>query len=267
MKKTNKVILVIRIISLIIIIYCVVYIVLWYLDNKQNAGILEQLTDESIVDTIIIELPKENNDQVNASNEEEKTQITTYVLDFKNLLSKNNTTVGWINVPNTSINYPVVHANDNSFYLNHSFDKSKNSAGWIFADYRNKFDGTDKNIIIYGHNRVDTSMFATLKNTQKSNWYNNPSNRYITFTTPNETIIYEVFSVYTIKSETYYLQTQFSNDKSYTDFLNTLKSRSIHDFGVNLNKDDSIITLSTCDATGKGRVILHARKKVLDSLQ
>lgn len=83
------------------------------------------------------------------------------------------------------IDYPVVQASDNSFYLTRSFDKSKNSAGWIFADYRNKLDGTDKNIILYGHNRLDNSMFATLNNTQKESWYNNPENKYITYTTPN----------------------------------------------------------------------------------
>ena len=88
----------------------------------------------------------------------------SYELDFNKLFSVNNETVGWISVPNTSINYPVAKTNDNSFYLNHSFDKSKNTAGWIFADYRNSFNGQDKNIIVYGHNRMDSSMFATLKN-------------------------------------------------------------------------------------------------------
>ena len=60
--------------------------------------------------------------------------------------------------------YPVVKGTNNSFYLNHSFDKSNNSAGWIFADYRNKFDNTDKNIVIYGHNMRDGSMFGSMLN-------------------------------------------------------------------------------------------------------
>lgn len=72
--------------------------------------------------------------------------------------------------------------------------------------------------------------------------------------------MYEVFSVYTIKAESYYLTTYFSSDANYIDFLNTLKNRSIHNFGVDLSAEDSIITLSTCDATGKSRVVLHARK-------
>ena len=60
--------------------------------------------------------------------------------------------------------YPVVKGTNNSFYLNHCFDKSNNSAGWIFADYRNKFDNTDKNIVIYGHNMRDGSMFGSMLN-------------------------------------------------------------------------------------------------------
>ena len=60
--------------------------------------------------------------------------------------------------------YPVVKGSNNSFYLNHCFDKSYNSAGWIFADYRNKFDNTDKNIVIYGHNMRDGSMFGSMLN-------------------------------------------------------------------------------------------------------
>ena len=56
------------------------------------------------------------------------------------------------------------------------------------------------------------------------------------------------------------MQTQFNNDEEYLNFLNTLKSRSVHNFGVNLNSSDKILTLSTCDSTGKSRVILHAKR-------
>ena len=54
--------------------------------------------------------------------------------------------------------------NNNDFYLKHSFDKKYNAAGWIFADYRNKLDGSDKNIVVYGHNRQNGTMFSSLRN-------------------------------------------------------------------------------------------------------
>lgn len=268
-KIINKIILIFRILSIIIIIYCLLYIFNWYLENKKNKEIFQEITSNNILDTIVIEIPETTDSTNNSTNAKptepskptQTTQVVTYTFDFKNLLSINDSTIGWIYVPGTNINYPVVQANDNDFYLKHSFNKTKNSAGWIFADYRNKLDGTDKNIIIYGHNRMDSSMFATLRNTQKQNWATNKNNHYITFSTPDgNTHIYQVFSTYTIKSETYYLTTIFQNDDTYLDFLNTLKNRSSYNFNVNLSKEDSILTLSTCDSSGKSRVIVHAKK-------
>ena len=256
-RKSSKILLFFRIISIIVIILCLIYIIHWYLENRKNANMIKDLTENAVIETIYIDV---RDPDVEEGEEPKVDQIPVYELDFEKLFAVNNNTVGWLKVPNTTIDYPVAQHTDNSFYLTHSFDKSKNSAGWIFADYRNKFDGTDKNIIIYGHNRMDSSMFATLRNTQNANWYNNPTNKYITFTSPSGTHVYQVFSVYTIKSETYYLSTDFANDEDFLTFLNEMRKRSVHDFGVNLTATDSIITLSTCDASGKSRVILHAKQ-------
>ncbi len=258
----NIILLILRIICIIVIIFCLIYIFMWYMENKKSADMLKNVKESSIIDTKTIQISVDSSDETNENVEtsNNKIEIPVYELDFNKLLSINNSTVGWITVPNTSIDYPVAQAKDNGFYLNHSFDNSKNTAGWIFADYRNKFDETDKNIVIYGHNRMDTSMFATLKNTQKDWWYNNKNNKYITFTTPNGVIVYEVFSAYTIPMESYYLTTEFSSDSSYLEFLNTLKNRSVHDFGVSLNSSDKILTLSTCDASGRSRVVVHAKR-------
>lgn len=255
----SVILLVLRIICILVIIGCLVYIFMWFMENKKNSDMLKNVKDSSILDTKTIQISVDDSSN-STENDNQTIEIPVYELDFDKLLSINNCTVGWITVPNTSIDYPVAQAKDNSFYLNHSFDTSRNTAGWIFADYRNKFDGTDKNIIIYGHNRMDTSMFATLKNTQKDWWYNNTNNKYITYTTPTGVIVYEVFSAYTIPMESYYLTTDFSNDSKYLEFLNTLKNRSVHDFGVSLNSSDKILTLSTCDASGRSRVVVHAKR-------
>ena len=113
-------------------------------------------------------------------------EVEKYSVDFRNLKDKNQDIVGWIKVKGTAIEYPVVKGADNSFYLTHSLDKSYNSAGWIFADYKNKLDGNDKNIVIYGHNRRDGTMFGSLQNVLKEEWYNNKENQYITFEKENE---------------------------------------------------------------------------------
>ena len=156
--------------------------------------------------------------------------------------------------------YPVVKGTNNSFYLNHCFDKSNNSAGWIFADYRNKFGNTDKNIVIYGHNMRDGSMFGSMLNILNAKWYENEENTNITLYTENEKCMYKVFSVYKIENEDYYIKTEFKNDNEFEDFIKTLKKRSIKDFNVDVSKDDNILTLSTCANNNKYRVVLHAKK-------
>lgn len=156
--------------------------------------------------------------------------------------------------------YPVVKGTNNSFYLNHCFDKSNNSAGWIFADYRNKFDNTDKNIVIYGHNIRDGSMFGSMLNILNAKWYENEENTNITLYTENEKCMYKVFSVYKIENEDYYIKTEFKNDNEFEDFIKTLKKKSIKDFNVDVSKDDNILTLSTCANNNKYRVVLHAKK-------
>ena len=171
--------------------------------------------------------------------ENEKEDNTKYNIDFSNLKSKNSDTVAWIKVNGTTIEYPIVKTTNNDFYLTHSFDKSYNNAGWIFADYRNKIDGTDKNIIIYGHNRRDGSMFGTQKQTMTPEWYNNPENLQINFITENGNYLYEVFSVYEILAEDYYIQTDFSNlgFGTFIQKLNTNTLISIIYFHNNIKKN------------------------------
>ena len=244
-KRYKKVILniIIYMILIFVLIYSGIKIFKWYKDKTNNNKIAEQIKS-----TVIVE--DKNEDE----NKEE------YTVDFNKLKEQNNETVAWVKVNNTNVEYPVVRASDNSFYLNHSFDKSPNLAGWIFADYRNKFDNTDKNIIIYGHNMRDNSMFGSLKNILNSDWYDNEENTDITLYTENEKSIYKVFSIYKIETEDYYIKTEFSNDNEFEKFIETLKKRSIKDFNIDVSKEDSILTLSTCANNNKYRIVLHAKK-------
>ena len=108
--------------------------------------------------------------------------------------------------------------------------------------YKNKFDGTDKNIVIFGHNRRDGSMFGTLKNVLEKKWYTNENNKYITLVAEKKSYKYEIFSVYKIKDEDYYITTGFDNNDKFKEFVDTLKNRSIYDFGNLVEKTDKIKT-------------------------
>lgn len=188
---------------------------------------------------------------------DEEVPMPVVNVNFEAIKKINKETVGYIYVKGTNISYPVVQASDNKYYLNHSINKQKNNAGWVFMDYHNIYDGTDKNLILYGHNRVDGIMFGTLKNTLKSDWYSNEDNLVVQFITEESLYKYQVFSVYKIKAEDYYIMTEFDNN--FKEFGATLKKRSVHDFGVELEEDDQILTLSTCVGYGDTRLVLHAK--------
>lgn len=216
-------------------------ICMWYIDNKNNKKITAQISEAVVI-------------------QENKPEEEKYNIDFEKLKEQNEDVIAWIKVEDTDIEYPIVQTKDNEYYLNHSFDKSPNDAGWIFADYRNKFDGTDKNIVIYGHNRKDGSMFSTLHNFLDEDWLNSDRKVKIIFITEDETEIYEVFSVYEIKKENYYINTSFQNDNQFKNFFDTIQKRSKKDFNIEVSKEDTILTLSTCSDKRGYRVVAHARK-------
>ena len=240
MKKKSKILVTfIQIVLIAVIIFSGIKIIEWIKSNKKNEDIMSEIKENVVI-----------NNEMDSNNEE-------YKIDFAKLKQKNSDAIAWIKVNGTDIDFPVVKGTDNSYYLTHNFDKEKNKAGWIFADYRNKFDGTDKNIIIYGHNMKNGSMFASLKDVIKEEWYNNENNKYIALITENENCKYQVFSVYQTETEEYYLQTNISNFK---EFVEKIKGRSKKDFNVDIKETDSILTLSTCADNTKYRVVLHAVK-------
>lgn len=237
MKKNKNIAILISIIICLLLMMASAYkIVNWYSDTKEVKRIKQDI------------------------NKHVKSNNNIYKIDFKKLKEQNPDTVAYIKVNNTNIDYIVVKGNDNDYYLHHSFKQKPNTAGWVFASYQNKIDGTDKNIVIFGHNMRDGSMFGTLKKVLTKKWYNNKDNQSIKLVAEQGTFTYKVFSVYQVMPEDYYIQTDFNNDKQYANFLKTIKARSINDFGISITKDDSILTLSTCSSTGKERVVLHAKK-------
>ena len=243
MKKRRKlktwVIILFMVLCLIGLVYSCYKIYNWNNDTNENKQIKDKIDDSILVDT--------------------KEEIPKYKIDWDTIKEQNSDTIAYLKVNNTNIDYVVVKGKDNSYYLSHNFNKEYNIAGWVFADYHNNFDGMDKNIIIYGHNTRDNSMFGSLKNILEESWYNNEENYTIDLVTENGLSEYQVFSVYTITREDYYINTNFSTDDKYMDFLNTLKERSIKDFDIVLNSKDKILTLSTCATGGVKRVVLHAR--------
>ena len=126
-------------------------------------------------------------------------------------------------------------------------------------DYRNNAVDFNQNTIIYAHSRYNGTMFGSLKNILNSSWYTNKENHIIRLSTPTENTMWQVFSVYTIAKESYYITPSFSTTESYQEFLNTIKGRSEVDFSGMVNTNDKVLTLSTCKDNFGNRIVMHAK--------
>ena len=254
-KNISIPILLFRIISIIIILICLYRLYNWYLENKENNQIIDNILAE-------VDLPEDNNIIVEFENNTMTPNATitkSEKLDFTSLSSQNSDTVAWIKINNTEANFPVVQTTNNNYYINHNFKKQYNSAGWIFADYRNKFDGTDKNIIIYGHNRRDGSMFSSLNNILSENWYTNQDNHIVKLYTPSETQKYQIFSIYKIHQSKFDNSIEFADDEQYQNYINTCINNSIFNFNEDVTTADKILTVYTCANNNQYRIILQAK--------
>lgn len=248
-------------ILIIIFLISILNIFRWLNDNKNNIDETNAINER----VEIITVPDNENIEIIENKEEPvESMYYSYIkmnlidVDFSKLKDINKEVVGWIKVEGTTINYPFVQTNNNKYYLNHSFDKSSNGAGWVFMDYRNNKADFDKNTILYAHGRTNGRMFGDLKNILTNNWLNNPDNFIVKLSTEYENTLWQVFSVYKIETTSDYIQTTFLNDDEYNNWQNMLLNRSFYNFNTNLNSNDKILTLSTCYNDSE-KVVLHAK--------
>ena len=180
---------------------------------------------------------------------------------FDYLISQNSDTVGWITVKNTMIDYPVVQASDNDYYLKHDFYKNKTSVGWIFMDYRDNPKELSDNTILYGHKLKSGLMFGTLTNALSKSWYTNKDNQIITFNTANREMKWKIISIYRTDYTTDYLITDFDSEDKFNDWIKLITGRSIYNFNEEVKYGDKILTLSTCVGVSSAnqRMAIHAK--------
>ena len=187
--------------------------------------------------------------------------------EYKDMYVTNSDLVGWIVIEGTDINYPVVQSTVyQEFYLDHDFDGEKDEAGSIFVDARNDIWAPDDNIILYGHNMKDGSMFGSLQSYLKESFYE--KHKTISFDTLFERQTYEIVAVGLSK-----VTEESSDNFRYYDFLNADSKREfreyaanierlqVYDTGVEMKYGDSLITLSTCNSVEHdGRLFVVARE-------
>lgn len=180
---------------------------------------------------------------------------------FYPLLEQNEDVVGWIKISGTQIDYPILQAEDNFFYLTRNFYYEESRAGSIYMDYRNNIRLTDeRNVIVYGHRMKDGSMFQQLTKYLDKEFFD--THRKIQFDTLYESYEAEVFAVYNTLTDFNYIQTEFTDDAEFAELLEQIKAKSKFKSDVEVTTDDIILTLSTCDYQldrEEGRLVVQAK--------
>lgn len=249
-KKTNRLTKIIFIFFIIIFVCGIVYLTYYLYDrNKNNKDNEEILNDIEIDESKITETKTER------------------MLQLEELQKENEEIIGWLEIEGTNINYPVLQASDNDYYLTHNYKKEKASTGSIFLDKDFDLINGSSNYLIYGHRNKSGLMFEDLMKYAKEDFYKEHTK--IRFTTNKDDSIYEILSVFYsrvyYKSEQnvfrYYYFVNANNEQEYNDFVNNAKKVSLYDTGVTAEYGDQLLTLSTCEYSQEdGRFVVVCKK-------
>jgi sortase B len=148
--------------------------------------------------------------------------------------------------------------NNNTYYLEHTFDKTYNKAGWIFLDYRNNIKHIDKNTILYALSDANKIMFEPFKNTLDKKWLTNHDNHLIKISTEYENTLWKIVSIYHIKNTNDYLKITFNTNDDFINYSDMILNRSIHNFKTPITIDDKLLTIST-SYNDDEELVLHAK--------
>ena len=176
--------------------------------------------------------------------EEEPVEVSPISVDFASLQAQNPEAAGWIYCPNTVINYPIAHTEDNFTYLNHLLSGEQNANGTIFIDCQNAKDFSDKNTLIYGHDMNDGSMFASLRNYRDAAYY--PEHPCLYISTPDKNFRLDLFAGLVTEPDSYVYARQFDEEEQFLAYIESAKAESTFQSDVEVGIEDQICVLSTC---------------------
>jgi sortase B len=269
----NKKKYVVIIITCFMILAALLIIVIkWQIENNENEKVNDYIASiaDSTIDATTQETPLQTEeDTPSVSNTLKTTQPpapepkikykeNSRNINFAALQEENNDIIGWIEIPGTVIDYPIVQTFNNDYYMDYNVKKGESIAGAIFMDSDNhSFE--DVNIVIYGHNLNNGTMFAALHKYEEESFYE--KNKYINIYTPKGQLTYEIFAVYETDDSRILYQADFDNKEYYQSYLDSVlngdnKYYILED--IKVTTDDNIISLSTCVRNkAKSRFILQ----------
>ena len=175
--------------------------------------------------------------------EEAEPAIPWPEVDFETLTAQSPQVMCWLFGPGTGVNYPVVQGTDNSYYLNHLYDGTYNSAGSLFLDYRSDLSENGR-WVIYGHYMRNGTMFADLLRYKEQDYYD--AHPVFLLVLPEGRYLVEIFSGYVAGVEADAWRLDFAGDEDYSQWLADQKAASCFQSPVTPAPEDQVVTLSTC---------------------
>lgn len=185
----------------------------------------------------------------------------------RNLYLENSDMVGWIQIEGTNIDYPVMQTPaDANYYLKHDFEKNYTDYGCPFMQADCDAQAPSDNVIIYGHNMKDGSMFADLAKYRSKDFWQ--THKTVWFDTELGSYAYEIFAVIhtTVQADVtdafpFYLFVDAASPEDLADYVSACQSRVLYDTGISAEYGDKLLTLSTCDnITDNGRLLVIAKQ-------
>lgn len=247
-------------------IFLVSAFVLWqdYKDQKESAEAFDDIANLVVIETEPTEVPEETTDETEPNTEPEETvpELTAFE-KYSAVYEQNSDFVGWLSIEGTNINYPVMQTIDEpNFYLKRAFDKSYSDYGVPYVQ-ENCDLATSDNLVIYGHNMSNGSMFADLCKYESEDFYKEHSViRFDTLAGYGEYEIVSVFKTvaYSKDGFKYYHFVNAKDEDAFNTFMDRCMELSLYDTGVYVEYGDKLITLSTCEySRANGRMVVVAK--------
>lgn len=253
-KHSKKSVLTFKILAIIFVVLFIIgicYIIFNFINSNKNKEIYSNINITNEIDNDIL-----NKD------------VTENMQKVINLKQENEDVIGWIQIDDTIIDYPILQTTNNDYYLTHNYQKEKSKYGSIYVKSECNIQDNNSNVIIYGHNMKDEQMFNTLLKYEDKKFYN--EHKEIKVTTEDEESKYLIVSVF--KSRVfyqdeknvfrYYNYTKFENEQEYNTFIENCKKIQSYDTGVSAKYGEQLITLITCEYSQEnGRMVVVAKKE------
>lgn len=248
-----------RILTILLTVICAVALIFssyslirYFLQAKQEQSVYDHLSDI-----------------VTPANGMERPDMDTEPAfpDYSAVYELNHDMVGWLTVPGTRINYPIMQTPEEpNYYLHRSFEKEQTSAGCPYLQENCDINEPSDNLIIYGHNMKSGTMFGELDLFERQSFWE--AHQTLTLDTLTERRTYEVLSVFKTTASVgddnafyYHHFVNAANESDFDEFVAQCKKLSLYDTGVSASYGDKLITLSTCEySRTNGRLVLVARQ-------